>query len=78
MISADMNLFCEGWLWYVLCVVYNFSGLRLFCTIISYIDTSKVERRGARENGVTVLLLCGLKCFTCLSSAGVTFYLPCK
>ena len=25
-----VDLFCEGWLWHVLCVVYNFSGLRLF------------------------------------------------
>ena len=41
---AFMDLFCEGWLWYVLCVVYNFSRLRLFCTFISYIDTSEVER----------------------------------
>ena len=50
MISAGMDLFCEGWLWYVLCcvyvlcVVYNFSRLRLFCRIISYIDTGEVER----------------------------------
>ena len=27
--------FDEGWLWYVLGVVYNFSRLRLFCTMIS-------------------------------------------
>ena len=26
-----VDLFCEGWLWYVLCVAYNFSRLRLFC-----------------------------------------------
>ena len=44
MIPAGMDLFCEEWLWYVLCVVYNFSRLRLFCRIISYIDTSEVER----------------------------------
>ena len=44
MISAGIDLFCEGWVWYVLCVVYNFSRLRLFCRIISYIDTSEVER----------------------------------
>ena len=43
-ISAGMDLYCEGWLWYVLCVVYNSSRLRLFCRIISYIDTSEVER----------------------------------
>ena len=24
-----MDLFCEGWLWHVLCVVYNFSRLSL-------------------------------------------------
>ena len=71
MISAEMDLFCEGLLWYVLCVVYNFSILRLFCRIISYIDTSEVERLSTRESGVTVLL-CGFKYFTCLSSAGVT------
>ena len=44
MISVGMDIFCEEWLWYVLCVVYNFSRLRLFCRIISYIDTSEVER----------------------------------
>ena len=26
-----VDLFCEVWLWHVLCVVYNFSRLRLFC-----------------------------------------------
>ena len=60
MISVGMDLFCEGWLWYVLCVVYNFSRLRLFCRIISYIGPSKVERQSTRESGVTVLLW-GLK-----------------
>ena len=44
MISTGNNLFCEGWLWYVLRVVYNFRRLRLFCRIVSYIDTSEVER----------------------------------
>ena len=44
MMSVEMVLFCEGWLWDVLCVVYNFSRLHLFCRIISYIDTSEVER----------------------------------
>ena len=40
-----MNEFlCERWVWYVLCVVYDFSRLRVFCRIISYIDTSEVER----------------------------------
>ena len=73
MISAGMDLFCEGLLWYVLCLVYNFSRLRLFCRIISYIDTSEVERLSTRESDVTVLL-CGLKHFTCLASAGATLY----
>ena len=44
MISAGMDLFCERWLWYVLCVVHNFSRLCLSCAIISYIDTSEVEK----------------------------------
>ena len=37
-----VDLFLEGWLWHVLCVVYNFSRLRLFCA----------------GSGPTVLLLC--------------------
>ena len=29
-------------------------------------------------SGITVLIACGLKYFTCLSSAGVTLYWPCE
>ena len=29
-----LDLFCGGWLWHVLCVVYNVGKLHLFCTII--------------------------------------------
>ena len=37
-----VDLFCEGWLWYVLCVAYTFSRLRLFCagsglTVLLYV-----------------------------------------
>ena len=38
-----VDLFCEGWLWHVLCVAYNFSRLRLFCA----------------GSGLTVLLCAG-------------------
>ena len=43
-------------------LMYNFSRLRLFCT----------------GSGLTVPIACGLKYFTCLSSASVTLYSPCK
>ena len=40
-----VDLFCEGWLWHVLCVVYNFSRLRLFYA----------------GSGLTAVLLCAGK-----------------
>ena len=42
-----MDLLCEGWLWHVLCVVYNFSRLCLFCTMSS----SGLKQRSTREHG---------------------------
>ena len=37
----------------------------------------RVGTISAGSSSITVLL-CGLKYFTCLSSAGVTLYLPCE
>ena len=54
---------------------YNFSGVCLFCTIFSYIDTSEVERQSTRESGL-IFFTCSGPCrcqtITCLSSAGVS------
>ena len=50
-----VDLFCEGWLWHVLCVVYNFSRLRLFCA----------------GSGLTVLLCVGKNILPVLDRVGV-------